>query len=512
MNTVSTALPASRVSLGRVAFWLACSWAVGTIWLTPHLPQVDLPQHAGQVALLRDLLAGTSPWADVLRVNLLTPYLIGYLSLYGLSLAMPIDTAIALVYSVAFLAFVAACISLRRQAGGDPRLDWLFLPAFFALPWRWGFLTFLVAMPIGLWLIREAYRLAEGRRVRDAVAVLLLGAALLFAHGLVFLYAVGLALLIALVAGGPSWGQRLRAAAPALLLLLAFVLYKKLVIDREMQSAIGSDIWYFGGLRERLYAFLVYPNSAQPREFPIAPLVAIAGWAAPWLLGLKLQPGLARKLPFLCTAAMMLVLPTFLFGATHFYERFAMLLPVTYALMFGAAPAAVRPTAPARRAQAGLLFLVLAAAIVFARESWQNLAFTPESRAADQALSAVPPQRRVLYAPVDRRSERTPLRDPFLHYPLWYQAQHGGLVEFNFATLLPQVVRFRELQGHVDPMFGWFAEKDFRWADHEAGGHDYLVLRSREAPAADMLAGRRCTLQPVTAQPPWFVYRNSCGR
>ena len=59
-------------------FLLAALWGAGIFWLAPHPPMVDLPQHAAQVALLRDLLQGASPWADFFRVNWITPYLIGY--------------------------------------------------------------------------------------------------------------------------------------------------------------------------------------------------------------------------------------------------------------------------------------------------------------------------------------------------------------------------------------------------------------------------------------------------
>src|SRR5690348_4614739 len=99
----------------RALFWLCCAWAVASMWLAPHLPQIDLPQHAGQVALLHDLLSGRSAWTGELRLNLLTPYLLGYLSLLALSVAMPIESAIALLYSLFFVAFIAVCIGLRKR-------------------------------------------------------------------------------------------------------------------------------------------------------------------------------------------------------------------------------------------------------------------------------------------------------------------------------------------------------------------------------------------------------------
>lgn len=493
----------------RVAFWLACAWAVATMWLAPHLPQVDLPQHAAQVALLREMFEGRSVWDEQLRVNLLTPYLIGYLSLYALSLVMSIEAAIALLYSLAFLAFVAACISLRRQLRADPRLDWLCLPVFFGLSWRWGFLTFLLAVPIGLFYLRECYRFVQALRARDAALLVLLGVALLFSHGLVFLYAVGLGLLVALASEQPG-RRRLFAALPGVLLLAGFALYKILVLDPEMQQAVGSEQWYFGSLKVRLLAITTYATSATHHEFYPAPLITLVAAAAPWALGLRLQRGLAPKLPFLCTLAMMLVLPSFLFGATHFYERFAFLLPPTYALMFARADAPAAPRPAWRSEGVVMALLALCAASVFARETWRNLVFADESRSAWTVLDRIPERQLVLWLPLDRDSPRAKLRDAYLHYALWYQAHHGGLVEFNFATLLPQVVRFRDIHRHIPPIFSWELE-DFRWDDYADRGFGYVVVRSYEPPDPAAFASQRCPLQLVASDGPWRLYRNPCG-
>src|SRR5205085_6190864 len=79
----------------RLLFWACCAWAVAAMWLAPHLPQIDLPQHAGQTALLREFALGRTPWPGELRVNLLTPYLIVYGALLGLAFVMSIESAIA---------------------------------------------------------------------------------------------------------------------------------------------------------------------------------------------------------------------------------------------------------------------------------------------------------------------------------------------------------------------------------------------------------------------------------
>ena len=114
----------------RWLFILAALWGAAIFWLAPHPPMIDLPQHAAQVALLRDLLQGTSPWTAFFRINWITPYLVGYGLALPLSLLMPVAAALKLLLSLAYLAFVFMCVRLRRYFGADARLDWLFLLSF----------------------------------------------------------------------------------------------------------------------------------------------------------------------------------------------------------------------------------------------------------------------------------------------------------------------------------------------------------------------------------------------
>jgi hypothetical protein len=306
----------------RYAFWLCCAVGIATIWLAPHLPQTDLPQHAGQVTLLRDLASGESIWAADLRINPLTPYLLGYAALYALSSVLTIETGIAVLYSMAYLGFVAAFIALRRQVDADDRLDWFVLPVFFGLAWRWGFLTFLVAAPIGMCLLTAAFRFSGAMTLRRALLITFIGVGLLFSHGLVFIYGVSVGLLIVL-AGRQPLQQRLVDAFPFVLLLLGFIVYKITVLDPEMQKGTGSTAIEWGDLRRRLSALLVYPIAATVREFYAAPAISVACYAAPWVLGIKPRFRLSTAIPFAGTVLIILVLPTSVSDAGFFYDRFA---------------------------------------------------------------------------------------------------------------------------------------------------------------------------------------------
>ena len=131
MNTA----PASLASLDRdqgAGTWLGQILFIGTVllagalfWIAPRPPMGDLPQHAAQVALLHDLVNGTSPWADLVRANYFTPYLLGYGLAFVLSFVMPVVSAMKLFLMLAFYAYVAAGVALRKEYEADARLDWL---------------------------------------------------------------------------------------------------------------------------------------------------------------------------------------------------------------------------------------------------------------------------------------------------------------------------------------------------------------------------------------------------
>ncbi len=58
-------VPTFGKGTGNVLATVAGASAI--IWLAPFPPMADFPQHAGQVALLRDLLLGRSPWSGEMR-------------------------------------------------------------------------------------------------------------------------------------------------------------------------------------------------------------------------------------------------------------------------------------------------------------------------------------------------------------------------------------------------------------------------------------------------------------
>ena len=98
----------ARLAASRRTYMVAVLAACSIFWLAPRLPMIDLPQHVAQIALWHDLLMGQSPWVDLFRINLLTPYLTAYSLALALSFIVSANSAFKILLTAAFVAYVAS--------------------------------------------------------------------------------------------------------------------------------------------------------------------------------------------------------------------------------------------------------------------------------------------------------------------------------------------------------------------------------------------------------------------
>src|SRR5450759_1255464 len=124
--------------LDRWGFIAAVLLGGAVFWIARRPPMGDLPQHAAQVVLLRDLWSSDPRWSSLVRVNYFTPYWVPVSLATILSAFMPIVTSLKVMLTASFFALVASSIALRRDLEGDSRLDWLLLPGFFGFAYQYG--------------------------------------------------------------------------------------------------------------------------------------------------------------------------------------------------------------------------------------------------------------------------------------------------------------------------------------------------------------------------------------
>lgn len=497
-------------------FALTVAWGALLFWLAPHPPMLDLPQHAAQVTLLRDLLLDQSPWAAYFRINWLTPYIIGYGLALPLAMIMPVAAALKLLLSLAYIAFVGLCVKLRRHFNADARLDWLFLLGFFGFAYTWGFFTFLVAAPIGLWFILLADRYANRPSMPRAIGIAVVGLLLLASHGLMFLFAVGTGFLL-LLAHTQKLRSLLRALWPYIILGLACIAY--FLISRQVSSGLNlgeslsnAVMWVGGPLRipkTLLYSVAANPQGASTLILLAAVFIMLA---APWLLGLRIDwRHRSSWLPFACVLAIMLLVPTYAFKTQFLYQRFALFLMPAYAWMF-TRQAALNSRVSGSAAKLALPALIVICWITLGLHSVRTWQFGRETADIDSLMAAVEPGQRALMLVFDRDSAADHNIKIYAHYPAWYQAEKEGLVDFNFAWFPPQIVRYRpDHTPKVLPGFEWHPER-FDWQEHGGENYRYFFVRPGPDMPKELFQGAPCPPQRLLRRGSWEVYElAACG-
>lgn len=496
----------------RLSFLVTVVLAGATVWIASHPPMSDLAQHAGQITVWRDLLVGASKWQPFLYVNYFTPYLLGYSLALGLSFLIPVAAALKLTLTLAYYGFVAGCVLLRRQLGGDRRLDWLFIPGFFGYAFVWGFYPFLIAAPIGVLFILAAHRYADRPTLTSGVILFVAGLALFYSHGMVFLFANAVGVVFVLL--------RYRPLVRTAVLLLPYVglglwlaLYALLRIataDASIPGLLGVD-WTWDATRLK---FLVFSMGAFRADW-IFGVLCLLLLAAPVAIGARLnRRNVAAFVPLGCTLLVWLAVPHMVLNTAHIFQRFALFLLPFYALLF-AAPRAVDnagPQATPRRI-AGALWLPVLCWLFLAVKVERLVAFAKESAAFDVVAAAAQPGHRALGLILDPASAATGNLVAYAQFPLWYQAEKGGFVDFNIAGTLAMVVRFRpEHAPVVSTLPGWLAA-NFDWTRDQAEIYRYFFVRhTAPLPAAYFPEGR-CKPVLLKAAGDWSLFENvNCHR
>jgi hypothetical protein len=499
----------------RLLFILSVCWGASIFWLAPHPPMIDLPQHAGQVSLLKDLLLGQSPWTEQVRIHLLTPYLIGYGLALPLSFFMPVAAALKVVLSLAYIAFVFMCVTLRRHFQCDARLDWLFLLSFFGFAYIWGFYTFLVAAPIGLAFILFSDRFADHQTFARALGLVIAGLILLMSHGLVFIFAwcVGLGFVIARM---PKFQPFLTGIIPFAILATAcaglILIFNHAFVNSSV--SIQPTIMGWGLSRFPKALIFIVGDQSWKSSLIFAPAV-ITLVCAPWMLGLAID---FRNSPswmtFMIVVLVLVYVPSSLFGSgSSLYHRFALFLPPAYAWMFTIRRRPNDKTLMGSSLGASIALPLLVATCWFALgiNTVRALQFGYESADFDTALSAVEPNQRALALVFDKDSKADNNEVIYLHFPLWYQADKHGLVDFNFAWFPQLIVLFRpEKVPAIDPEVSLNPET-FDWLKNRGGDYRYFFVRDSTGMSANLFHGADCPPVTLVTKGSWTVFeRRAC--
>jgi hypothetical protein len=314
--------------------------------------------------------------------------------------------------------------------------------------------------------------------------------ALFFSHGLVFLFAnvIGVTLLLL-----KRRSLRLLpvSAIPygALgLLCLAYFLLRL----RDAGNAFAEQVnpqWpgLFSGLKHLLF----FPIGVPSVDWVYAPLVPLL-LCAPLMLGCRVNwRNKAVFVPISILILWLAFMPDSLMETFFVGSRFAVFLLPFYALLFSAPATNPVPTARAGFSLVGLAIPALCW-VFLAIHAERSMAFARESKSFDEVLAAAEPGYRAKGLVVDIAGASTRNLLAYVNFPLWYQVEKSGLVDFNFSAFATGVVRYQN--GKIP-----------------ADGYRYFFVRSTRPLPEKFFAGEAC--EPVLRKysGSWSVFENvSC--
>ncbi len=476
-------------------FVTALALSIAPLWFGPYLPMVDLPQHAAQIAALHAVLQGDSRFTSVFELNWFTPYLFGYLLLYAISTIAPIVVATKIIVCFSMISIPMLTGALLREVRADVRWRWLAIPGTYSLAFYWGFFSFMVAVPIAILLLILTVRFDREPTKSGAAFLAVYTLFLFFCHVL----ALGFSALVAssYLAGKHYSNPRSLAvrciplAAP--LPLILFWLANTFSGEASVQHSTVA----FGEVAPRLYEFLMQPSGLEHiSSFGIAVTVGIA--LSPRLLGSRPTSSPARWLPFVVGALAFFLVPSTALNTSFLYQRLGIFLVPLWLMIWDA------PKKDSTRFE----LLVMAAVIAWILANTARFAsFARETESFDAVMANMAPGETAAMMIVDKRSQffTTPV---YLHFPAWYQASKGGIVDFNFADFHPQIVRYKNSRGpRLGEALAW-APWQFEWDRDGGRSYRYFVVKAPSDYSATLFKEQIGSISLIAHSGWWWLYEN----
>jgi hypothetical protein len=515
--------------LFELVFASVTLYAARPAFASLHLPLQDLPQHMAAISVLKRY-AFDPTLREYFELTLSrTQYLLAYL--LGVILSIPFGVVYATRLLVA-LAIVSTPFALRflvRRTGGDERWAVLSWPFLWNPQTMFGFLNFLLGIPItlfalGLFADREK-RTGKIRQIQLALLTLaafyshlvpygLLGLGVLFSldsgeafepamsawkasvHWTIGLRAAAFASFSGLKRQSKRWVHELAFLVPSLLAAVAWIL----------RSPARDPAVRAGGVSKEVV--LTWPDRLRLPELFRETILDIGGSADAeakigWGLCLLVIVALSRDsapssaddvrqsaerpppkflghmawLPLAC--ALLYVFTPEAYGwIWPIHTRFAVVAVLVLPLAFG--------RTRHRMMMPWLVVLCMATcAVGLTQDLVVNFQRWDEEELSDldTALAYTRPNRRLVALVPPTRSAWVPSDAPLVHTAAYYQVHGGAVATFSFADLPQSPFRYRD-DGPRPPRLrkGWEWEPLLREADPNHAYYDYVLVAKSVRP------------------------------
>ncbi len=460
---------------------------------------VDLPQHAAQIALLRNLHDPNFRFAGLFYINWLTPYLLGYLAVYALTPLLGIVAACKLVISAALAGLPLGTGMLMKETGADRYWALLTIPAMYGYAYEWGFLNFLVAAPIGLVFLAFVMRHIRKPSWATSIWLGIFTILLFFCHALICgFFGLIACILILAEAGG------LRKALVAVMPLAGVVPLIVIWYLRTKSHPIAQQatVWDLGWVHSadpytpggRVTGF--FPRLLGMEANVICIIMGASLFALPLLAGARTAKRLAVWIPLAVCLLVLLFFPACAFGSTGIFPRFTVFALPFFLLGMG-------PSEKIRPAFRAAVVVVIIGWMVILTA--RTMRYDSDARDFNQILSKMDSNQRALSLMFLRDTESFPSA-VFLHFPAWYSAQKMGVVDCSFALFYPELVAYKPSNiPAVQEGFEWVPQA-FTWDGTHGGDYRYFVVHAPIDLGGFLFPRAPCRITLAAHSNLWWLY------
>ena len=480
--------------LARDAWFHAVALALPLVLLVVFLvardlPLVDLPQHAAQIATWVRWDARVPEIVGRYELNFRTPYLLAYPIARALAPLVGPIVALKLVVWLAIVGNQLALTGLAQRLGHDRWLGLFGVVTAMGLCFYFGFVSFMLAIPLAVWSLSLALAHAALPRLATGAFLGLVLCLLLSAHGVAFVMGAGCVGLL-LLRGKAGLVPRLAPfVAPAVLIAVW-------LLPGPAGQRIGGDSFDVTPRRiVELPALLVGMGASD--HFAVVLGLTLLGVTA-WTLRGRLCRSPERLLPLVLLLLAFLFFPAMFRGIVLLHTRLpCFLLPL---VLLAIEPARSESRPGAERPRAAILATLL---VWLAVLGVRLVAFNRE--AADfHDLEAKLPAGLAMRPLVFERDTRVfPGVPAYLHYSAYYYVEKGGTQGYSFAMYPISVVRLKPDVRITMPGGAEWRPDLFRAS--EIDEYDYFLVRSDEDRGPELFGSARVGLDAHVGS--WWGYR-----
>jgi len=477
-------------------FLVALALTITPLWLVSYLPMVDLPQHAAQITSLQELWAGNPVFDKEFEINWFTPYVVTYVLFFVLSTIVSVPLASKLLVTVAVISIPLMTGALLRELGGDVRLRWLAIPGAISFAFYWGFLSFMCAVPLGMFFVLRTIQYERDPGVRNGSILAVLSVTLFFTHVLV----LGVASLISL-----AYLVAARYRHPKALVFLSIpymaalpVIFVWGMLTYSGETHVQNAPLIFGEISQRLFYFLTAPTGVDFFRPVPTTIVALILYLSPILIGAEPTRDPRRWAMFGTVLIVFLIFPSNAFRTAFLFERFGIFL-LPFWVMVWDRPGQVRKYVD--------LIPMTAVVLIASLNIMRFSAFNVEVSHFDRVVKTIDEGSRVAFV-VGKRSSMHFYFPVYLHHGVWAQSTRKSVVDFNFSYFYPTVVRFRQgRQTGINEQFSWYPF-NFSWEEYGGDAYDYFLFHADQDLSAELFRERSAMLPQIAQSGRWWLYRN----